>query len=471
MKHIKEKALNFIIEKNLFEGANKIYVAVSGGADSMALLAYLNEYKSEFSIDIGVVHVNHGIRGETADRDENFVRAYCEKHDIEFIAFNASKDGTIVPENASEDWARQLRYNYFRRVLGPGVKIATAHTLSDQLETVIFRMARGSGIKGLTGIPAIREDGYVRPFLGLSRTEIEALVDHYGTSNITDETNLGDDYSRNKIRHHVVPVLKEINPSVEETMGKLCRRMDAIYEFISKQAAGRLKSFEIKEDYKYDIRAFYGVDEVIVDEMVMQLLGAWEIQSETMVELIKKYLSAGAEVGYIGADSIYGGEKLFGAVDLTDEYRVTITDKYITITDIVKDYVDTGYDMCEVDDGCMEAYYTSELGHGVRIMADEAEKIKHQYSDKFQLCHFADKDKLNLDKCIVRRRKVGDKFKPACKTGGKLSKFMRHVPMAEKDLVPVIECDGEVIWVWGVGFTDGYAPTNESTKVYKFTSI
>ena len=460
MNNIKEKAYNFILKNDMFSDTNKVFVAVSGGADSMALLAYMNEYKSRFSVDIGVVHVNHGIRGETADRDEDFVREYCKKHKIEFIAFNASKDGTEIPENASEDWARQLRYNYFKRVMGPGIKIVTAHTLSDQVETVVFRMARGSGIKGLTGIPAVR-DGYARPFLCLNRAEIEALVDHYGTSNITDETNLRDDYNRNKIRHHVVPVLKEINPSAEEAFGKMCNRLSNIYRFISKQAEGRLKAYEFKEYYKYSIDAFFDTDDVIVDEMIMQLLGAWSVQSEVIISAVKNYIKQ--------AKNELSGEKLVGAIDLNDYYRIVITTKYITIVEQNSNYNEQMSSI--ITPGTLERYYTSDMNYGISVQSEIAEDVKHQYEDKFQLCHFADQDKLDLDRCVIRFRRAGDKFKPACKTGGKISKFMQHIPLAERDIVPIIECDGEVIWVWGVGFTDGYAPDADTVAVYKISSF
>lgn len=151
------KVENYILENNMIGGATKVYVATSGGADSMALLATLVEFRNELGIEVGAVHVNHGIRGETARRDANFVKDYCSSYDIEFVLFDAEQDGVKVPENASEDWARQLRYNYFSKLINKTTKVATAHTLSDQAETVIFRMTRGgSGLNGLSGIPPVR---------------------------------------------------------------------------------------------------------------------------------------------------------------------------------------------------------------------------------------------------------------------------------------------------------------------------
>lgn len=178
MKNIENKVKDFITKNGMLKDTDKLYIATSGGADSMALLAFMETHKKEFGIDVGAVHVNHGIRGETARRDADFVRDYCLAHDIEYILFDAEADKVNVPDNASEEWARQLRYNYLDSISKNKIKIATAHTLSDQTETILFRLARGgSGLKGLTGIPAKRGN-YIRPFLCLCRTEIEQLVEY-----------------------------------------------------------------------------------------------------------------------------------------------------------------------------------------------------------------------------------------------------------------------------------------------------
>ena len=206
---VKSKVERTICKNNLITPGEHLYVAVSGGADSMALLKFLCSHYDKAGIT--AVHVNHGIRGDSADRDMYHVMNYCSKNKIHLIVFNAQEDGTVIPDNPSEEWARELRYKYFDSLIQRDTdKLVTAHTLSDQVETVLFRLARGSHLRG---IPVKR--GYIiRPFLNITREEVEVMIDFYGLEYVTDETNLLDTYSRNKIRLNVVPVLREVNSKI-----------------------------------------------------------------------------------------------------------------------------------------------------------------------------------------------------------------------------------------------------------------
>lgn len=459
MKHIEEKVMAFINNNNMLEGTDRVYVATSGGADSMALLAFMNTHQDELEIKVGAVHVNHGIRGETARRDAEFVRNYCNANNIEYVLFDAERDNIIVPENASEEWARRLRYDYFAQLLASspiGTKIATAHTLSDQTETILFRMARGgSGLNGLTGIPMAREN-YIRPFINITRAEVEELVEYYGTGNITDETNLGDDYSRNKIRHSVVPVLKGINPNAEESFGKVCDRIRKAQTLISDLADGKLLNAEIIPNRKYNIREFQGDYEIINEEMISKLLSKINITlNEKYIEVIEEFIKE--------AESHTGDkEEFIGSVNVSDNTSINITTKYITVRN------KTDYN--ELDQHPLEEhhYHTPNcFGYELSIHEMSYEDFKKECQVKSSLCFYADADKLDISNCIVRVKQEGDRFTPACKVGGKVSKFMKNIPIIEKDYVPIIECNGKIIWVWGVGFTDGFTPTENSRKVIK----
>lgn len=437
-----QKVLDFIKQHNMLRETHKVYVATSGGADSMALLAFMNKHKEKFNIEVTAVHVNHGIRGETARRDANFVSQYCDKHDIEFILFDAEADNTNVPENASEEWARQLRYNYFSKLESKGVKIATAHTLSDQLETVLFRMARGgSGINGICGIPIMRGK-FIRPFLCINREEVEGLVEYYNTGNITDETNLGDVYSRNKIRHSVVPVLKQINPNAEESVGKLCERFNKAQQYIAKQASLKLYENQVIEGIKYHIDAFIGTDEIIIDEMLIQLMRGIGIQSEQNVEVAKNYI--------YNADMSNTSEIVAGELQLNDRYSIVVSNEYITITD----------NMSNQEQKCIEGMNTFGIhNYNINIRRVTDDEFRQDTISKYNLCKYMDYSKYDLVDLKIRKREFGDIFKPACRMQGKLVKFMRSIPLADRDSVPVIEYKGKIIWVWGVGFTDGFTPS------------
>ena len=165
VQHFEETALAFAAREGLFAPDIRVIAACSGGADSMALLLFLLRQKNRLGIRLEVCHVNHGLRGESANRDEAFVAEFCRTHGLCLHRFSPKAP---PPQNAGEDWARKLRYGFFASLLQqPHTVIATAHTLTDQAETLLFRAARGTGIHGLAGIPAKRP-GFCRPLLCLS---------------------------------------------------------------------------------------------------------------------------------------------------------------------------------------------------------------------------------------------------------------------------------------------------------------
>lgn len=188
----------------------------------MFLLHFLNENRKKLGIELCVAHFEHGIRGEESIRDASFVKALCGKLDIPLCM-----ESNNTPEYAKahgigmEEAARELRYEFLQRAAAEMYcdVIATAHNADDNAETVIFNLTRGSGAKGLRGIPRQRGN-IIRPILDVSRTEIEAWLQDRSIEYIIDSTNLSDDYSRNLIRHQVIPVLKKINPGFCEAVGR-----------------------------------------------------------------------------------------------------------------------------------------------------------------------------------------------------------------------------------------------------------
>ena len=161
--------------------------AVSGGADSMALLRILLALQPEFGFVLSACHVNHGLRGETADRDEAFVRAECARLGVPLRVFHAAEmaDEVGLPsEHAGEDWARRLRYACFARLCGEGIDVvATAHTANDQAETLLLRLARGTGLHGAAGIRPKR-GCYLRPLLALTRQDTESFCRAAGQASV-----------------------------------------------------------------------------------------------------------------------------------------------------------------------------------------------------------------------------------------------------------------------------------------------
>ena len=209
------KFVQFIKQNELFEKNEKLVVGVSGGADSVCLLSLLCKLREEMPLDMTVVHINHGIRTE-AKEDADFVSALCEKYEVPFVLREYSVNELAKQWNMStEEAGRKVRYDAFNEVLSEGGKIVVAHNQNDVAETVLFNLFRGSAGMGLTGIRA-KNGNIVRPLLCFSREEIENYLEQNHLDYCIDKTNLTDDYTRNKIRNHILPYVDEniVNGSV-----------------------------------------------------------------------------------------------------------------------------------------------------------------------------------------------------------------------------------------------------------------
>lgn len=203
----------------MMERGDVVVAAVSGGADSMALLNALFSMREELGITLLACHVNHNLRGEESLRDERFVRKFCNERKIELEVYSVE----IKPDKheSIEERARKARYECFDRLCAErNAKLATAHTASDNAETVLINLLRGTGTKGLGGIPPVRGK-IIRPLLRCSRKEIEYYCAAHGIEYITDSTNLSEEYTRNKLRLKIIPQLKSFNPSLVEGISRM----------------------------------------------------------------------------------------------------------------------------------------------------------------------------------------------------------------------------------------------------------
>lgn len=226
---------------------SRILVALSGGADSCALLICLKNLSGEYGFSLGAVHVNHSIRQQEAKRDMLFSKALCEKHGISFFCETVDVPALAKRTGLSlELEARNQRYKIFEKICKENSFdcVTLAHTASDNAETVIFNLARGSAIGGLCGIPAVRDlcNGVLvaRPLIYVTRNEVELYLKELSQDFVTDSTNNSDDYTRNFIRHNIIPSLKEINPSLENTLTKTSKMLKSDNDFLEKFAKQNL---------------------------------------------------------------------------------------------------------------------------------------------------------------------------------------------------------------------------------------
>ena len=215
---MRNKLLRFIRKYSLVQPGDTVICAVSGGADSMALLWAIWNLREQLGIQVQAAHFNHHLRGEESQRDENFVVDFCKDHGMICHVGGAEvKTG----EKGLEAAARTARYAFLQSLPG---KIATAHTADDNAETMLMHLVRGTGLKGLGAIAPIREN-IIRPMLNITRQEVLAFLETEGIAYVTDSSNDTDDFLRNRIRHHVMPLLKEENPSLAENLSATALRL------------------------------------------------------------------------------------------------------------------------------------------------------------------------------------------------------------------------------------------------------
>ena len=256
-----------ISEQGVIKKGSHVTAALSGGADSVCLLMMLCELKDTIGFALSAVHINHMIRGEESDRDENFCRELCDKNNILLNVFREDIPEQVKTSGKSlEETAREVRYKRFSECAGQSGIIATAHTLSDNAETVLLNLIRGTGLKGLCGIPQIRGN-IVRPLINITREQVEGYLQSRGQTYVTDSTNLSDDYTRNKIRHLIIPQMQEINGGFYKSFGNALKALRLENSFIESKTAEALA--DRKKDGKLDIS---GLDETIKRRLVSLFL-------------------------------------------------------------------------------------------------------------------------------------------------------------------------------------------------------
>ena len=226
---MQNKLYGFMKEYRMVSPGDTVICAVSGGADSVALLFAMYLLKDKLDITLEAAHFNHHLRGQESDRDEVFVKALCDRYDIPLHLGEAQ----VVPgKKGLEAAARDARYAFLQSLKG---KIATAHTADDNAETVLMHMVRGTGLKGLGGITPVRGN-VIRPMLRCTRQEVEEFLDEWCLSHIEDSSNESDAFLRNRIRHRVLPLLKQENPKLAENLSEMALRLRQDENLLSTQA-------------------------------------------------------------------------------------------------------------------------------------------------------------------------------------------------------------------------------------------
>lgn len=247
-----------------------VLCALSGGADSVFLLTFLTDYLKSTDVKVCAAHFNHKIRGKEADRDEAFCRELCQKLNVEF--FSGSADVPKIAEEKSiglEECARRERYSFLLGIAEEhSLSLATAHNASDNTETLILNLARGSGINGMRGIAPVRYENttaIIRPLLSVSGEEIRNYLYENGIGFVVDSTNGDVAYSRNYVRHVIVPALKNINPEIDSAAARLASSAREANEFIKKEAE------KYVSDEPVDRGTLASLDDALLHEVIARL--------------------------------------------------------------------------------------------------------------------------------------------------------------------------------------------------------
>ncbi len=240
MSQLKQKTKKTLARFSMIEENAVVLLCVSGGIDSMALLDIFSSLKDELNIKLALCHLNHNLRGAEAARDQGFVEKAAKERGLDFytrtLAEGELKDGG---EGSLQERAREARYAFFAEAAKElnATRIALAHNKDDQAETVLMRILKGSGLKGLSGMPAVREP-YIRPLIEVSRAEIEQYVKERGVGFVEDSSNKNIKYLRNRLRLDLIPLLEsDYNPMIKEALSSLSAMAETDYSFIENEAS------------------------------------------------------------------------------------------------------------------------------------------------------------------------------------------------------------------------------------------
>ena len=381
-----------------------VYCAVSGGADSMALLWGMYLLREKLSIHLAAAHFNHGLRGEESDGDEVFVREFCRKYEIP-LAVGSGK--VEAGKKGLEAAAREARYRFFHTLPG---KIATAHTADDNAETVLLHLIRGTGLKGLGAISPTMGN-VIRPMLGITRQEVEAFLGEYFIPCRQDSSNDTDQFLRNRLRHHVMPLLKEENPRLAENLSAMALRL--------RQDEAALSRLSVQSDPGY----------------VPQLREMLPAQRSRALEtLLKQWGVREPEAEHIAlAESLVFSDK--PSANAYFPGNVTVSRNYDRL-ERLEDTVEPEPILLP----CPGVLVLPQLGLRICCGLDETEEGQDCFTVYPE------------GKLILRSRLPGDEITRNGGTKSQKKLFIdRKIPAQQRQRIPVLADDRGVLWVDGIG--------------------
>lgn len=439
------KVKQTIERHHMLNPGDTVLVALSGGADSMALLNVLYSLKNEYSINLCAAHFNHGIRGDEAKRDEDFCVDFCRETGVELFVGCADIPALAKQRGIGiEECGRQERYAFFECV-APGAKVATAHTLSDCEETFLFNLARGASLKGLTSIPPVR-DNIIRPLIDCSRDDIERYCEQNNIAYVTDSTNLQDEYTRNRLRHKAVPELKKVNPSFDSAFSRCVNSLREDEELLSMLSNAAVERARLADGFLTEpVTVLHpSLRRRAVATVIEELTG--EKTQAHHIEAVCGIIEAGGDTQVIGGISLRVSSGVLRRVKPKSE------------------------------EWCCEACFgINNLPYGdIKLeLFVKNNKINIQKFNKHLLDNAFDYDKIN-GKLFFSSLREGDKVRLR---GRGVTKQLRrifsemHIEPELRRSIPVLRDSEGIVWVSGAGVADRVAVDSNTDSVVMITVI
>jgi tRNA(Ile)-lysidine synthase len=451
-----QKIKETIKKHSMLSGEENVLVALSGGPDSVLLLHVLNNLKEELKLNLHALYIDHGLRPEETPLEIEFCRKLCETLSIPFITKSVdvksfAKEKTMNKQAA----ARELRYRVFEETAFETKvnKIALGHTADDQAETLLMRLLRGSGPIGLSGIPPVR-GMFIRPLIEIQRQEIDRYLKEEKIDFIVDSSNLRRDYLRNKIRLSLIPMMKEVNPNIIETLSRtaaIFREEERHFDIIVVKTLMRLISRKSDSRIELFLVPLEAMDKVILRRVLRRaidetkgLRGIGFIHVEDIIELIRNGRT---------------GDRLYLPKDIR----------------VIKDYstlIFTTEPSVKLDTFILEVpgeIHLQDAEALIKASILESQSTTHGESEIKDAVAFFDAERLSFP-LIVRSRKRGDFFYPlGFGKKKKLQDFFvdEKVPRDERDRVPLIVSGEDIIWVAGYRQDDRFKVADDTKKVLK----
>ncbi len=452
-KTIEQKALKFIDENHLLERGDKVIVALSGGADSIFLLSFLLKFKNKFKIDVTAFHLNHKLRGKASVEDEKFCAEFCLKNKIKLACVSQNVKVYAKKLKISvEEAGREIRYKELNKIVLKlnYTKIATAHNSSDNVETILLNFIKGTGLKGLVGIP-VRRDNIIRPILCLSAEEIRTYLKTNKIRFRVDESNLDSDYERNFLRNEIIPKLKKrLNPKLEEKISNTSKIVSEINSYIDKQIEKIRKEVvkSDKQELRISLQKIFKVDKKILGIFIKSVVEnkfKIELSSENIFSLIDL-------LGLQTGRSVH----LKGNIIASRERSELVIRKSSA-------------------SGIEKSSYNIKVGQtvdadGKIISMDEVKRKMFKFTPDKSVEYISGDGLRNTFE--IRKWKSGEKFQPIGMNGTKkISDFLSDEKASssnKKDFL-VLTNAGKIVWVIGLRIDDRFKVTSKTKKILKLT--